>query len=450
MRELYVVMVFVLLTTAGFVAPFVFGLGYVWVDVFYPQYVVSLLSQFPVALITGGGAILGYIVMDRRSPPRLTLHTCLVLLFILWISLTTSWAVVPDPAFFKWNWAVKTVAFSVFIPFIFRTRVHIEAFLLVYVFSASANIIPFGVKTLMGSGGYGRTLGLLGRNIGLGEGSALSTVSIASIPVLLYFWNHSQILPKTRWTKVMLGGLLVCAVMAPIGTVARTALIGYAVIGFFIWLRSRRKVAVGILMAVAVVGILATTSKSWVDRMNTIDAPTSEASASTRLLVWKWTWDYVREHPLGGGFDVYRINVLTHDGSDNNGQSWTETGRAFHSTYFELLGEHGFVGIGLFLMVALTSVMYLREVLRKTRDIPELEWCNTLAYVLLTSLLAILACAAFIGIGFQSVIWNFFTLPVSLREYVHRVTRPETKFSPRTSGAYPQRLPAMGSRLTSR
>ena len=320
MRELYVSLVYVFLVTAGFAAPFAFGLGYVWVDVFYPQVIVNLLSVVPVALITGGGAIIGYLLMDRRSPPRLTLFTCLSALFIVWITVTTFlWPEVPDAAFLKWNWAVKGPVFCLFIPFIFRTRIQIESFLLVYIFGAAANIIPFGVKTLAGSGGYGKALGLMGTNVGLGEGSTLSTVSIAVIPLLLYFWSNSLILPKTRWRSVMVASLLVCAVMAPIGTAARTSLAGFAVVFGCLWLRSRRKILLSVAMVVVVAVVLSVTSASWFDRMSTVEDPNAEASAATRFLVWKWTWDYVHEHPLGGGFDVYRIDVLVHDGKDREG-----------------------------------------------------------------------------------------------------------------------------------
>ena len=420
MRELYISLVFVFLATAGFAAPFAFGLGYVWVDIFYPQVIASLLSVVPVALITGGGAILGYLLMDRRSPPRLTLATC--------------------------DWAVKGPIFCLFIPFIFRTRVQIESFLLVYMFGAAANIIPFGIKTLLGSGGYGKTLGLMGSNIGLGEGSSLATVSIAMIPFLLYFWNHSLILPATKWRNLMLAGLLVCAVMAPIGTVARTAMVGFAVVFICIWLRSTHKFLIGSAIALVVVVVLSLTSASWFDRMSTVENPTAEASAAGRLLIWKWTWNYVLEHPQGGGFDVFRINVIEYKSGENNGVPLVERGRAFHSMYFEVLGEHGFVGFGLFISIIVTTILYLRDTLRKTRNVPGLEWCNSLAFAMLAAFLSIIACGAFIGIAFQPVVWYFATLPISLREYVYRVQRQDTAARANLPAMRTQRLLSAASR----
>ena len=88
----------------------------------------------------------------------------------IWVTLTLIWAQVPDAAWEKWDWAFKTVAFATFLPFVIRSRVQIEAFAQTYVFSLAANFVPFGLKVLISGGGYGRDLGLVGGNSGLGGG----------------------------------------------------------------------------------------------------------------------------------------------------------------------------------------------------------------------------------------------------------------------------------------
>src|SRR3546814_17679041 len=76
-------------------------------------------------------------------------------------------------------------------------------------------------------------------------------------------------------------------------------------------------------------------------------------SASTRLAVWKWTLDYVKDHPGGGGFDNYLQNKFTYvmqervidaAGSRMEKRMITDHGRAYHTAYFELLGELGYFG----------------------------------------------------------------------------------------------------------
>ena len=102
--------------------------------------------------------------------------------------------------------------------------------------------------------------------------------------------------------------------------------------------------------------------KSFTDRMSTIENHQADQSASTRIAVWKWTWDYVQDHPFGGGFDAYRGNKIRYQTkAAETSVSSTEVqatyvedaSRAYHSSYFEMLGEQGFPGIALWLWLQL-------------------------------------------------------------------------------------------------
>ena len=51
---------------------------------------------------------------------------------------------------------------------------------------------------------------------------------------------------------------------------------------------------------------------SYTARMSTIENHEGDESASTRVEVWRWTLEYVQDHPFGGGFDAYRSNKFTY------------------------------------------------------------------------------------------------------------------------------------------
>src|SRR3546814_4215232 len=59
------------------------------------------------------------------------------------------------------------------------------------------------------------------------------------------------------------------------------------------------------LLAVASIPFL---PQSFTERMETIESYKADQSASTRVAVWQWTWDYAKENPFGGGFDAYIQN----------------------------------------------------------------------------------------------------------------------------------------------
>jgi hypothetical protein len=74
MQGALIFLVWASLLGLGFRAPFVFGLGYMWVDLFTPQYVdPGLMSSFPVSMIMGAAAVGGYLLGDRSAPPGLRL-----------------------------------------------------------------------------------------------------------------------------------------------------------------------------------------------------------------------------------------------------------------------------------------------------------------------------------------------------------------------------------------
>ena len=118
MRDLGLAAAILAFLGLGVVSPFILTLGYVWTDTFYPQWLSFALFQgAPLSALMGISAIGGYLLLDRRAPPRPGLMFLLILAFAAWMTATCSWAAVPDQAWIKWNWAFKTVLFSAFVPF---------------------------------------------------------------------------------------------------------------------------------------------------------------------------------------------------------------------------------------------------------------------------------------------------------------------------------------------
>jgi O-antigen ligase len=143
--------------------------------------------------------------------------------------------------------------------------------------------------------------------------------------------------------------------------------------------------------------------------------------------VWNWTLGYVALHPEGGGFEAYRINRIlvprqpSDPQADDSPPGYKfQAGRAFHSSYFEVLGEHGWLGLALFMGLILSTLSNLRQTKRQCRNVPQLTWAVELAFALQTSLIVLMVCGAFIGIAFQPLFYYIFAIALSLREYAYR------------------------------
>jgi putative inorganic carbon (HCO3(-)) transporter len=418
----FLFLVWLALLLLGVRAPFVFGLGYIWIDLFTPQYVnPGLMSSFPLSLLMGAGAVIGYLMADRRYPPRLQAGILLPIAWAGWITLTTTWAVVPDAAWVKWDWAYKTVLFSAFMPFMFRSRVQIEAAVLVIILSITAHAIPFGTKTALTGGGYERQLGLLQINSALGESSTLAVDCVAILPLLAWLHRHGRIVPSfvasARVRALGHLGVAGFAVLTTLGTYARAGLVSLGIFAAFHWWGSKRKLPLAAAFVVLAMALAALMGQRYAARMSTIADPTHEQSASTRIAVWTWTWQFALENPFGGGFEAYRINTLDYMVGDRHSE---EHGRAFHSMYFEVLGEQGFIGVALFAGLMATFFLGGWRLMRRARELPELDWMADLAKAMLISGCAYFAGTTFIGVAFQPFHYYLFALTVSLRNHYAR------------------------------
>ena len=138
MQSLFLTAVFGSLLFMGFSAAFAAALCFVWVDIVKPQQLAyAILTGQPLSFIAAIASIGLFTLADRKQPPRFTFILLLLTLFGLWMTFTTSMSDFPVRAWTKWDWASKVVIFAVIFPFIFRSRVQIEAFILVFIFSAA-------------------------------------------------------------------------------------------------------------------------------------------------------------------------------------------------------------------------------------------------------------------------------------------------------------------------
>lgn len=433
MQSLFLSAVFASLMFMGFSAAFAAALGFIWVDIVKPQQLAySIINDQPLSFIAAAVTLALFAVADRKSPPKFGPILLLLTLFGLWLTFTTTLSGFPARAWTKWDWASKVVIFAVLIPYIFRSRVQIEAFILVFIFAASTIFFGAGVKTMLGGGGYG-TLAIMGSgNTGLGESSTLAMVCVMLIPLIVFIMRHTLLFPKNMLTYALFTGIIVVALATVVGTTARTGIIAVGVLCVLYALRSRKKMwwIAGAAIAGLVVANMDLSSTTWGARMSTIETYNADSSALGRLKVWQWTLDFVGSNPLGGGFDAYlhnRIAAVTEDGVIIPVPENQLGGKAFHSIYFEVLGEQGIPGFILYFLTILLSLLTLRRLKKTWRHDPGMAWLAALADALTTSIVVFLAGGAFVGIAYQPFIFYMISLTVAIDQYARRVTQDRLK-----------------------
>jgi probable O-glycosylation ligase (exosortase A-associated) len=295
---------------------------------------------------------------------------------------------------------------------------------------------------------------LLDENYGLYEGSIMSTVAIAIIPLILWYRKHGTIFPPEWRVGLFCFALIFACLLIPVGTQARTGLVCIAVLAVLMLRDVKHRI-----LYVAGAGLLAVASvpflpQEYTDRMSTIRDHRSDESASTRVAVWKWTWEFAKDNPFGGGFEAYRQNELRVERAaskfdperpDRDVSSvYTDQARAYHNSYFEMLGEQGYPGLALWLMLHISGLFAmerLRRRYRKTRRGEE-QWIAPLATSLQNGHVIYLAGSMFVGIAFQPFIYMMLALQIGLSTYVARRERAEG-WRPLVAG--PMSTPAPGA-----
>jgi probable O-glycosylation ligase (exosortase A-associated) len=433
MRDLGFVVFLLALLGLGVRRPYLFVLGYVYIDNVAPQRLsYFLLNSLPISLIMVVLAVVTWALFDDKRDVRVAPRQGLMLLLLIYCGLTTTQADFPEAAFEKWSWVWKALAFAIFLPLTLRTKLRIEALVLFMILSAASIIIVGGIKTLASGGGYGALNLMIANNSGLYEGSIISCVAIAIIPIILYLRKNGTIFPPERRVDVFCYALIFACILIPIGTQARTGLVCLAVL-IVLTLRStkRRLLYLGLIATIGLVSI-PMLPKTYTARMGTIKTYEGDKSASTRLAVWGWTWDYVKTHPFGGGFMVYLGNELRFETVDKDARGANEDvdtqinvdrARAFHSSYFEMLGEQGWPGLILWLMIHVSGLFRMEILYRRFRDrLPEEgQWIGSLANALQQAHFIFLAGALFVGIAFQPFVYMLVGLQIGLDTYATRI-----------------------------
>ena len=433
-RDLAFLVFLLLILLAAFKRPWVMSLGYIWADILQPQRLGYHIQSLPVSLITALLAVILFFTMDRARGWRMGLLQSLILLMLAWVTLTSFMAMLPEHAWVKWDATWKVMAFGIFLPMVLVNRQRLEAALAFFVISIGAITMSGAMKTLLGGGGYGKISFLQDVNSKLFEGSTIATVAIATIPLIYYLYRHSVIIPRTRWSQMAAIGLVVSALLVPVGAEARTGLIAVAALALLLWWQSKRKILLALLgigLAIASVPFLPQSFKS---RMATIETYQEDGSALGRLAVWKWTIAFANEHPItGGGFGAYRLNHVDIVMMQRQNDAASEKVRvvhhevrakAFHSAYFEVLGEHGYVGLFLYLVMISTAFVQLWQLhrLRRKNQLAE-AWISHMASAMLMSLIIYMVGAAFVGIAFQSPLYLLLGICAALIMVARKVPR---------------------------
>lgn len=343
--------------------------------------------DFPFAMIVGIVTILAFLFSSEKKEMTWTRETVVLLLFIGWMLTTTFFAFFPDYAWVQWNkvWKIQLMIFLTVM--LIKDRQQLHWMIWVMALSLGFYGVKGGIFTIA-HGGTFRVQGPAGTFIGGNNELALALVMV--IPLIRYL--HLQ--ATKPWVRTGLASAMVLTGVAAIGSQSRGALLAMLCMGLFLWLKSRSKIFTGIYMALAVVIMAMVMPQEWYDRMNTIQDYQNDQSAMGRINAWHTAFNVAKDRVTGGGFETFQAPTFRQYAPDR----WNV--HDVHSIYFEVMGEHGFIGFGLFILLGLFAWLRAQSIIKNGRKYPEHKWAADLAAMIQVSLIGYATGGLFLGMAY--------------------------------------------------
>ncbi|MCK4622638.1 MAG: putative O-glycosylation ligase, exosortase A system-associated [Desulfuromonadales bacterium] len=357
-------------------------------------------TSFPFAQVV---AITTFIsLLNFKEPKKIpwTRETKVLLLFIIWMFVTTCFALKSSYAWAQWDkvWKIQLMIFVTIM--IMGTRDRVNALIWVTALSLGFYGIKGGLFTIM-TGGNHMVLGPSNTFIGVRGGIALALNM--TIPLMRYL----QMNTNKAWVRHGLTVAMVLTLFAIIGTQSRGGFLGALAMGVFLLLKSRNKVGYAIVAIVAAVMVTSFMPPEWAERMHTLQTYQQDGSAMGRINAWGFAWNLAKDRPLfGGGFECFTADLFGQYAPN----PWDV--HDAHNIFFEVLGEHGFVGLFLFVMLFIFAWRTGSWIIRSARDDPETRWMADLASMIQVSLVAYCAGGFFLGLAYFDYYYHLIAILV--------------------------------------
>lgn len=392
-----------------FKKPIIGLLMWVWISVMNPHTLSwGFASSFPFAAIIAATLLAALLVTKEPKSLPMTGITITFIAFFFWINVSTLFALQPDLVFTQWVKVLKIMMMILVTLMVLKTKDHVQTFMWVLVLSLAFYGVKGGLFTIT-SGGQYRVWGPVGTFIGGNNEVALAL--IMAIPLLHYL----QLISTNKWIRHGLTASIVLCAFAAIGSYSRGALLAIAAMAFFLWLKSSKKVVLGMLMALTIPVLLIFMPDKWGERMDTIATYEEDMSAMGRINAWIMAYNLAMDRPLvGGGFEIYDLQTF-----ERYAPIPTDV-HAAHSIYFQALGEHGFVGLGLYLLLGFLMWRSCSWILRNTKKRDDLKWAHHFAAMSQVSIIGFAVGGAFLSLLYFDVPYYLMAAIVTTRIIVEK------------------------------
>jgi probable O-glycosylation ligase (exosortase A-associated) len=398
----------------AFARPWIGVLVWSWLGLMNPHRLTWGFSYtMPFALMVAVATLAGLVfTKDRRPLPRTRELYLLIALWALFV-LSTLGALYPDDAWVQLD-KVSKILLMTFVGLMLLQDEH-KLRGLIWVIAMSVGF--FGLKGGIWALRTGGTEQVLGPPDSFIEGNTEIGLALNMVLPLLIFLRREE---SRWWLRSLLTAMVAFSAVAIVFTYSRGAVVGLAVVLVMLVLKSRARFMVAVLLAVAILLGQSFAPPKWFGRMETMQTYEQDRSAMGRINAWYVAYRIALDHPLlGAGFRPFTIETHL-----RYLPSTPASGLDAHSIFFQVLGEHGFTGLALYVALIVSILLTLRSVMRSARGDPsgKKKWMESCAQMLEASLVAYVVSGLFLSQSYFDLFYYLVAITMILKVLVDRPT----------------------------
>lgn len=433
LRDLALLAILTYVTPHAFRHVYIGVLLWTWIGIMNPHRLTyGFMHSAPVAMAIALVTFVGLLTTKDRIKSEWSLPMIVLAALVLWMCVTTAFAFFPSSSMAQLVKVLKIQVMVFIAAAVLYKRMHLRLFVWVIVLSLGFYGVKGGLYTIA-TGGSGRVWGPPG---GFIQGNnELALALIMTIPLMFFLRATTPHLWVKRGLLLMMG----LSAISAIGTQSRGAMLAISAMTMLLWWRGPNKGVNAIIFSFVAMIILAMMPSAWYERMGTIQSYEQDGSAMGRINAWTAMYNLANDRITGGGFDVQNPFVFSLYAPDPNNPLTA------HSIYFQMLGEHGYIGLGLFLLIWLLAWRRAGSLRKGTRNDPQLGWLFHLGSMIQVSLLGYAVGGAFLSLSYFDLPYYILLIAVLAvrwrREHVEiETTGTELEARPQASARFKERM----------
>lgn len=406
-RDFAVTAVILGLLPVSLLHPWIGILTWSWIGYMNPHRLTyGFAYSMPFAFLVMAATLVGLLfTRDKKGLPGSS-EVFLLLALWAWFLVTTMFAFYPEDAWAHFVKVSKILLGAFLTIALFQDPRRLQ--MLIWVIAGSIGF--YGLKGgifALATGARHRVLGppdsFLSGNTEIGL--ALNMV----IPLLVYLQRQEQ----HFWRRRALMAVTILSIIASLSTYSRGALLGLAVVVPLLFLKSRARLILLPLLVIAVTVLPAVMPAGWLNQMETIEGYKEDLSANQRLNSWFVSYELAKDNPvMGGGFRTFSEEIYN---MYMPGYRFAGSEHDAHSIYFQVLGEHGFTGLGIYVALLLSTLVSLRRLVWQTRKNPGQQWICNCAQMVEVSVVGFIVSGTFLSMSYFDLFYHLVAITVILK-----------------------------------